>query len=396
MASPDDRARRARGPQASTPHGEPDPPRYKVYRSGPRLFRRAGADDGRGGLSELRGDAAPADGPPEYKVHRSGRGERPSLPRPGRRLSLGRIVGFLLMAVLAWGLVSLVLFLISAQIQRQEVSEEAETALDASGFTLSSPNTILVLGSDARTAENAEPGSQVGGRSRSDSIMLMRIGGGRNATLSIPRDTVVDIPGAGRNKINAAYAIGGPALAIATVKQYLGIEVNHLVEVDFENFPALIDALGGIDVRTGCVVSRINGGYRNGGYTLRLRRGVNELDGDQALALARTRSNECAPDEDDRTRARRQQQILAAIKAQVVSLETFARLPWVAWQGPKAIRTDMTGPELLGLVGATLGAGQADAAVLRPSADVTLPDGGAGLEVSEEERRRRVERFLEG
>jgi len=395
MAEPDDRARGASGSRDPGSQGEPDPPKYKVYRSGPRLFRRD-RDGGRAdAFEELRGDARPGDRP-EYNVHRAGRPQRPGTPvKARRRLSVGRLLRWVVLGVLAWCLVSLVLFLISAQLQRQEVSEEARAALDPSGFTLTSPNTILVLGSDARTEENAEPGSQVGGRSRSDSIMLMRIGGGHNATMSIPRDAVVDIPGYGRNKINAAYAIGGPALALATVKQYLGIEVNHLVEVNFENFPALIDAMGGVEVRTGCVVSRINGGYRNGGYTLRLRRGVNELDGDQALALARTRKNECAPDEDDRTRARRQQLILAGLKDKIVSLETFARLPWVAWQGPKAIRTDMSGPELLGLVGATLFGGDPNTAVLKPSANVTLPDGGSALEISEEERQRRVERFLE-
>jgi LCP family protein required for cell wall assembly len=383
MADSDDRAR-----------GE-DPPRYKVYRSGPRLFRRRREGDRGSGLGALRGEAAPG-GRPDYNVHRAGRGERPGVPGARRRLSLGRILGLVIMALAAWSLVSLVLFLVSAQIERQEVSEQTRAALEPSGFTLSSPNTVLILGSDARTEKNAEPGAQVGGRSRSDSIMLMRIGGGANATLSVPRDSAVDIPGHGRDKVNAAYAIGGPALAVTTVEQYLGIEINHVVEVNFENFPTLIDALGGISVRTGCVVSRINGGYRNGGYTLRLRRGVNELDGDQALALARTRSNECAPGEDDRTRARRQQQIVAALKGQIVSLETFARLPWVAWQGPKAIRTDMSGPELLGLVGATLSGGKANAAVLRPSSDVTLPNGGSALEISEEERRRRAERFLGG
>ncbi len=207
---------------------------------------------------------------------------------------------------------------------------------------------------------------------------------------------MVDIPGSGRNKINASYAIGGAPLAIATVKQYLGIEVNHVVEVSFENFPDLIDALGGIEVRTGCVVSKINGGYRNGGYTLRLKRGVNELDGDQALALARTRKNECNSEEDDRTRARRQQQIVAAIKAQVISLETFARLPWVSWQAPRAVRSDMAGPELLGVVGATVIGGSGETAVLRPSRDVTLPDGGSGLEISDGDKQRGVARFLEG
>ena len=396
MASGDHNGRSVPGRAAAT--DEPSAsrsgrPEYKVYRSGPRLFRRDRSADG-AGVGGLRPSGRGGGAQPEYQVHRAGR------PSPGgarrRRLSVGRILRYTLLAAVAWSLVSLVIFLISAQIQSAQISDTTRAALDEGGFTLDSPNTILVLGSDARTKENAEPGSRVGGPSRADSIMLLRVGGGRNATLSIPRDTAVEIPGHGRDKINAAYAIGGPALAVQTVKQYLGIEVNHVVEVNFERFPDLIDALGGIEVRTGCVVSKINGGYRNGGYTLRLKRGVNELDGDQALALARTRKNECNASEDDRTRARRQQQIVAAIKDQVVSLETFARLPWVAWKGPQAVRTDMAGPELLGVVGATVIGGSGSAAVLRPFRDVTLPDGGSALEISDEEKQRRVTRFLKG
>ena len=396
MASGDDNRRSAAG-RAAAPDEAPAQrsgrPEYKVYRSGPRLFRRDRAGTGR--LAGLRGGGGDGAGsPPEYQVHRAGRPSASGTPR--RRPRVRRLLRYGLLAAVAWCLVSLVVFLVSAQIQSAQIPDAARAALNESGFTLDSPNNILILGSDARTKENAEPGSRVGGPSRADSIMLLRIGGGHNATLSIPRDTVVDIPGSGRNKINASYAIGGPALAVATVKQYLGIEVNHVVVVDFENFPDLIDSLGGIEVRTGCVVSKINGGYRNGGYTLRLKRGVNELDGDQALALARTRKNECNPSEDDRTRARRQQQIVAAIKSQVVSLETFARLPWVSWQAPRAVRSDMAGPELLGVVGATVIGGSGNAAVLRPSRDVTLPDGGSALEVSDEEKQRRVSRFLEG
>jgi anionic cell wall polymer biosynthesis LytR-Cps2A-Psr (LCP) family protein len=151
-----------------------------------------------------------------------------------------------------------------------------------------------------------------------------------------------------------------------------------------------------VSLRTGCVVSRINGGSRNGGYTLRLRRGEHELDGKQALALARTRKNECNPRENDRTRARRQQKILAAMKDKVTSLETFVRLPWVSWAAPKAVRSDMAGPGLLGIAGASLLSGAATNRVLKPSGDVVLPDGGQALEVSEQERRRQVERFLAG
>ena len=91
------------------------------------------------------------------------------------------------------------------------MSDAADTELGGAGYPLTSPNTVLVLGSDARTKDSKEPGAnKIGQASRSDSILLLRIGGGKNATLSIPRDTVVDIPGSGQNKINAAYAIGGP------------------------------------------------------------------------------------------------------------------------------------------------------------------------------------------
>ena len=351
-----------------------DQPQYTVYRSRPRRPWRRGDDD------DL------------------GRGE-PRDPKPRRRWRFrpGRILAYVGIAVLAWLLISMIVFLISAQIQSSKVDDAANQRLGGAGFTLTSPNTILVLGSDARTEENAEPGAQtIGAPSRSDSILLLRAGGGANAQLSILRDTVVDIPGHGPNKINAAYALGGAALAVETVEQYLGIEVNHLVEVNFENFPSLIDALGGIDYSGSCVVSLINGGKRNGGYTLRLKRGTTELSGDEALALARTRKNECRPQEDDRARVRRQQKIMNAIKDKVISFETFIRLPWVSWAAPQAVRSDMAGPSLLGLIGAELIGGNPERNVLRPTGATSLPDGGAGLTVDDAAKQRAVERFLRG
>jgi LCP family protein required for cell wall assembly len=366
---------------------------YTRYRARPRFLK--GRDDDR---------FEPGDGAqPEYEVH--GRRRRFSLkalkPRkPGRggRITVGRIVRWVAFAAIAWVLVSVILFLISAQIQESKISSAAENALKGSGYTLTNANTVLVLGSDARPKGTKEAGANTigSGPSRSDSIMLMRIGGGANATLSIPRDTVVDIPGHGRNKINAAYAFGGPSLAVKTVESYLGIDVNHLVEVNFENFPQLIDSLGGVTYKGGCVVSKINGGARNGGYTLRLKAGTHEIDGKQALALARTRHNDCAKREDDRTRAHRQQKLLGAIKDKVISFETFVRLPWVSWAAPKAVQSDMAGPSLLGLVGAELIGGGAKTQVLKASGGVTLPDGGAGLVVDDAEKRRAVATFLKG
>ena len=360
-------------------------PDYRVYRSRPRLLRGRKESDPRDGIDDLRERIPRPEGRPEYRVHRSGSGRRPRMPRIGGegRFTIWRALRYLVYAVVAWTLLSAFLFMVSAQLERENISDEARAALDDSGYPLTSPNTILVLGSDARTEETNEPGSRIGGPSRSDSIMLMRVGGGRSARLSIPRDTIVDIPGHGRQKINAAYAFGGAALAIETIEAYMGIEVNHLVEVNFENFPELIDAMGGVGVKTGCVVSKINGGRRNGGFTLRLKKGENHIDGDQALALARTRKNECNPTEDDLTRARRQQEILSAMRSRLFSPSAFVRLPWVSWKAPQAIRSDMAGPQLLGVFAALATSGTPKPRVLP-------------IAVSEAEKQAEVERFLDG
>ena len=384
-------------------------PDYKVYRSRPKLLSR----DERSGLDELREhpDQREAADRPDYEVHRSGGGgprlpKLPSFrrsPQPGtepaprrrRRITPGRVLRWVLLALAGWVLLSAVLFMVSAQIQRGDLADAVGPQLSDGPYPLTGANTILVLGSDARSESTAEPGSE-GAPSRADSIMLLRIGGGANASLSVPRDTIVDIPGHGRNKINAAYAFGGPALATQTVSEYLGVDINHVVEVSFENFPQLVDALGGVTYKGGCVVSKINGGKKNGGTTLRLKKGETEIDGDQALALARTRKNDCAPNETDIDRARRQQQLVAAMKDKVTSFETFARLPWVSWAAPKAVRSDMSGPTLLGVAAASMLGGDSKPQVLKPSGGETLPDGGLGLIVDESEKEAAVTRLLRG
>jgi LCP family protein required for cell wall assembly len=356
---------------------DPKPP-YTLYRAKPKLFERR--------EKERQEDRPRPPGEPPRR-------RRPRIP--GVRLR--QVVKYVGVFLFVWFGVSLIAFLVSAQIESAKTSQAADAALSGGGWTGTSANTILVLGSDARPKGTKEAGAQtIGQPSRSDSILLMRIGGGANATLSIPRDTVVDIPGHGRDKINAAYAYGGPALAIRTVEQFLGIQVNHLVEVNFDNFPQLIDALGGITYKGGCVVSRLNGGFKNGGYTLRLPAGTHEINGKQALALARTRHNDCNAKESDLSRARRQQKILNAIKGKVVSFETFIRLPLVSWTAPKAIRSDMAGPSLLGLVGAELIAGSASPHVLKPTGTTTSPGGGAGLTVDDAAKAAAVRKLLAG
>src|SRR5215212_736065 len=275
------------------------------------------------------------------------RRRRPLRAGTASRITLGRVLRWIVLALAAWLALSAVLFLVSAQIEQGKVSDEAKAALRSAGYPLTSANTILILGSDARPEDSQEPGANPGGPSRSDTIMLWRVGGGHAARLSIPRDTVLDIPGHGRQKINAAYAFGGAALSIRTIESYLGIPINHLIEVDFTNFPKLVDALGGVDVKTGRVCSKINGGRANGGVTLNLHSGEHHLSGRQALALARTR---------------------------------------------KTLRTDMGGATLLGFFAAAATSGSPPVDVLEPSGFETLPDGGSGLVVSDADKQAAVQR----
>jgi LCP family protein required for cell wall assembly len=351
-------------PDPGSPADRPD---YRVYRSRKPLFSRGGGDE----LAQLRHDD---------KRRAGGAGGGTRTP-----LTFGRVVRWLLLAALAWILVSILAFLLSAQIQQGKIGGAANQLLGGSGYPLWSPNNILVLGSDQRTAGTREPGAQTG-VGRADSIMLMRVGGGANSRLSIARDTVVDIPGAGRQKINAAFAIGGTALAVRTVEAYTGVDVNHVVLVSFENFPDLIDAMGGITYQGGCVVSRINGGFRNGGYTLRLHAGKTHIDGKQALALARTRKNLCNRSESDLTRAHRQQKVIAAMRRRLLSPGAFLRLPLISWRVPSALQSDMSGPTLLGLFGALAVAGSPHQEVL----------GTFSGNVPDEVKQAAVRRFLEG
>jgi LCP family protein required for cell wall assembly len=367
----------------SDPH---DKPHYTRYRAGRRLPGRREHDAWEESLS-LRSP------------------RRPDKPRTAgdsagggwvARLTPKRILLGLLAIVLGWLALSLVLFLVSAHFERTPTPSEVAGVLHPGGFPLTSANNILVLGSDRRPKGSKEPGANTSGPSRSDTIMLIRTGGGHSARLSIPRDTVVEIPGHGLQKINAAYAFGGPALSISVIERYLGIPINHLVEVNFEDFPQLIDAMGGVDYTGGCIISEISGGFRNGGFTLRLRPGTHRLDGKQALALARTRKNLCAPSQTDLQREEHQQALFQDMKARLLSFSSFLRMPLIAWDAPPAIISDMSGPTLLGLFGALTVGGTPPTRLLRPFGTVTLPDGEVGLSVSESERRAAAARFLAG
>ena len=217
--------------------------------------------------------------------------------------------------------------------------------------------------------------------------------GGVSRRLSIPRDTVVPIPGYGSTKINAAYSYGGPALAIKTIEQFTGVKINHLIIVNLANFPKFIDAIGGVDVTTGRICSVISGGVQNGGFSLFLRPGSHHLDGRDALTLARTRENRCNAASNDLTREGYQQKILNAIKSRLVSPSIFFHLPWASWAAPQAVRTDMGGPTLLTLFAAAEMGGSAPTKILGqnnlPLADPQSASGQAAV-------RRAVAKLMNG
>jgi LCP family protein required for cell wall assembly len=307
-----------------------------------------------------------------------------------------RILLGLLGLIVFWLILSLVLFLISSHFERTALPSNVASVLDSAGNPLTSANNILVLGSDRRQKNSKEPGAETTGPGRSDTIMLIRTGGGHSARLSIPRDTIVEIPGHGLEKVNAAHEYGGPAESVSVIKHWLGVPINHVVEVNFENFPQLIDAMGGVNYTGGCIISRLDGGFSRGGFTLRLSAGTHHIDGKEALAIARTRENLCAPNETDLQREEHQQALFNSMKSSLLSFSSFIRLPLIAWNTPPAIISDMSGPTLLSLFGGLAIGGTPPTHVLDPTGSMTLPDGEEGLTISESAKHADVARFLSG
>jgi LCP family protein required for cell wall assembly len=143
--------------------------------------------------------------------------------------------------------------------------------------------------------------------------MLVRFSGDRKhaQAISIPRDSWVDIPGHGMNKINASYAFGGPSLLIQTVEQLTNVRVDHFVAIDFDGITKVTDELGGVDVYVAETT-------KNGPYTF--QQGLNHLNGEQALFYLRQRYGLPGGDFD---REKRHQQYLRSMFTKLFSANTF-------------------------------------------------------------------------
>jgi LCP family protein required for cell wall assembly len=411
-----------------SPDGEqrpPEPPEYepeyKIYRSRRGLFSRLKSAD----LASLRDRARlPSRRPKEGRAPR-----RPGRPRVP--FNVRHVLKWVGIAALAWILLSLLAFGVSAQIQSFKLAEEAGEALHGGPWMLTSPQTILVLGTDARPPgsgdrdvseecfEQQSKGEKphepcFEGEFRADTLMLVHAGGGAFRKLSIPRDSYAEIPGSAPTKINAAYAYGGAALQIKAIEGFLGIEIDHVAIVDFTGFEDLIDAVGGVTVDVPVkLCAEISGGAGGGqgGVTLRLHKGENTLDGEKALAYSRIRHvSECpGPGKsvyslggyDDLDREKAQQEVINGIKDRLTDPlrfpYNFIHGPIIGWDAPKAFVSDMgffTMPQLI--LAAAIG-GSAPAEVLCGTEPTECSPGPEGsIEVPESVRQKAVHKLLDG
>ncbi|MCD2192325.1 LCP family protein [Actinomycetospora endophytica] len=179
--------------------------------------------------------------------------------------------------------------------------------------------TFLLVGTDSRstaptTGSDASAPDFVFGAQRSDVMMVVTIADdGKSASvISIPRDSWVNIPGHGMNKINAAFSFGGPSLAIQTVEQLTKVRIDHFAVIDFAGFQQMTDAAGGIDVNVGTATERDG---------IVVPAGPQHLNGAQALVYVRERKSLPGGDFD---RVRREQNALRALVSSALSSGTLS------------------------------------------------------------------------
>lgn len=187
---------------------------------------------------------------------------------------------------------------------------------------------ILLLGIDARPGEKD---------ARTDTIMLVSIDRDTKkiAMVSIPRDTLVEIPGHGENRINLANVYGGAELARETVEGLLGVEIPYYIKTNFEGFKEIIDTLGGVDID---VEKRMY--YPTEG--INLKPGPQKLDGENALGYVRFRHDALG----DIGRTERQQKFLSALAKEMMRARAIIKAPFLV-------------PKLMAAVETNLGAGDA-------------------------------------
>lgn len=227
---------------------------------------------------------------------RDGRRDHAPMPdrrRWGRRLLIALLV---LLLIMIGGY-----FYLDSRLHRIEVFT------DYAGRPSDTPGTNwLIVGSDSREGlsdkQRREFATGDAAGRRTDTMMLLHTGDHGPTLISLPRDSFVPIPGHGRNKLNAAFAFGGPKLLVRTVEQATRIHIDHYAEIGFGGFVGMVDAVGGVNM---CIDQRMKD-HKAG---IDLKPGCQTLKGGQALGFVRTRAFARA----DLERVNNQRKFLAAL-----------------------------------------------------------------------------------
>lgn len=291
--------------------------------------------------------------------------------RPARRAR--RLIPWLLLSAVVCAVVAIVGASLAFPQQRiaEPITESVtgmlhrlapETVMDAG------PQHVLLLGVDAR---GDEP-------SRADTIVLTRISKSGFGLLSIPRDTRTVVPGYGADKVNHAYAYGGPELTRRSVTNLTGVNAPHHLVVRMEGVEEIVDAMGGVRVRVPQQMTRkVLGENRE----VTLRPGFQTLDGDEALAYVRWRGDERG----DIGRVERQQDFLYQVVTQAIEPSNLTRLPKVRSAVLENVDTNMSTVELLQLgarARALKEAGAGEKWGLVPGREATLYSPQMGMDLS--------------
>jgi LCP family protein required for cell wall assembly len=236
-------------------------------------------------------DQYPGQYPGQYPDPRARHSRDPRAPRARRRRRRGlKALVLILVLALAWP-VGLVLW---ANGKLNHV-DALSGAADTPGAT------YLIAGSDKRGSGGVD-GAVEG--ARADTIMLLNVPeSGITSLVSIPRDTYTAIPGYGKNKINAAFAFGGPELLVESVERLTGMTVDHYVEVGFGSVTELVDAVGGVEL---CLDQTV----KDKESKLNWKKGCHEANGKKALAFSRMRKQDALG---DIGRTDRQRQVVGAV-----------------------------------------------------------------------------------
>lgn len=355
------------------------------------------------------------EGDKPYTVYRGGR-DRGSVPAPDevaaargagrerkprrRRLRIGLLAGGLLLGLalflIGWSIAGFVVFQGGVKDAASRVDAATKGELSGNGGALfSHATTILLIGTD-----HSDTGGRDGDR-HADSMLLVRTDPKhhRIAYLSIPRDLYVEIPAHGRAKINAAYQIGGAGLQLRTIKQFTGLEIDHVALVDFGSFRDLIDSIGGVAVHnpTAILSNRFDCPYTAArcatwkGWSFGT--GTIQLDGRRALAYSRVRENRLDAADSDFTRGARQQQVVNAVGAKLASASTFFRLPFIGGRLLEPLASDLSAWEILQLGWVRLRSSSGNTLHCRLGGDPTTA-GGASVILPGEANRATVLMFM--